>query len=305
MNNYLKFQFAYNNHILPLISGSIKLIKSYDAIGNFDLCTANHKEYNILVTNYIRKGISFDDALSTLNKGIHHFNGDIFCDKDNSMVIIVHTEKGRKEYLCDAVHIGKSITLTSSHHILHIEAYKSFVHGDYVLSEAIELDDTLIGVELLAYKNPHQLPISITTNEVLSNYPSIKLYERPYDGGRLHGYGLRTYPITFLLEVNWEKRQIFCSSRKTVDYYEYTTISHASMDPGPEEHSEQTTWEAKAMIQFYNYNDINAFISRCKDIEEINWHKDKSNYSFYKSKEYASMKDAELDLGIKLIERWY
>ncbi len=303
-NNYLKFHYTYNSYRLPVISDTIKLFKSYDIKGDLDLCTANHADYDILITSHLRRGIPFDDLLSELNKGIHKFNGDVVCDRDNSMVVMVHTENERKEYMCDAVRIGNSITLRKNLHCLRVETFKSFVHGDYIPSEVIELDDTLIGLELLAYKKPHQLPISLTTNDVQMNYPSIKPYVKPYDGSHLHGYGMRVFPITLLMEVNWGKRQIFCSSCKTVNYYEYTTISHASMDPEPDEHCEQTTWEIKALIQFYSLEDVKKYISKCNATEENNWLK-KPDISFYKTKEYASTTETERDLGIKLLERWY
>lgn len=123
----------------------------------------------------------------------------------------------------------------------------------------IDIDSSVKQIIILPYFALHCLNFDfkqygIQTNSI-GRLPS-------YDSYKYKGHGF-TSPIYELpVEVNWESLLVGIEINKCVFSEEYESISHSSMDPGPETHYVSTNWHLKALIKFATKADLDAFLDK-------------------------------------------
>lgn len=126
-------------------------------------------------------------------------------------------------------------------------------------TQIIDIDSSIKQIIILPYFAPRCVKFNfkqygVDTNTI-GSLPSFDPYKH-------QGHGI-TLPIYELpIEVNWENLHVAVEINKCIFSDEYESISHASMDPGPEIHYISTNWHLKALIAFSTKTDLMNFLDR-------------------------------------------
>lgn len=120
-------------------------------------------------------------------------------------------------------------------------------------------------------------------------------------------YGVRKPISSICISQRISEKLLFLYHSEIVEEREYKVISHASMDPGPDEVSEWTSWGIKLCIQFSSRLDMSDFLKKIGAVEtKCDWNNLSNNEKLYQLTfdKPIDLKDLESIVGFHFIETW-
>ena len=125
--------------------------------------------------------------------------------------------------------------------------------------EIIDINQDVEQIIVLPYSDPRCLSFNFKEYGININ----TIGSRPsFDPYKPEGYGLTTPIYELPIEIDWKNLYVGIEINKCIFSETYESISHASMDPGPETHYISTNWHLKALVAFSTKSDLNKFLSR-------------------------------------------
>lgn len=248
----------------------------------------------------------------------------LFAPMQEELRVLIYRNDNVSEFSCNAAFLlrEKSIKEDIKPNYI-VVTYK--INGLGILNEVerICLDSDVELVSFIKYTSPKALLVDTKDTIKIKispySYPSNPLFHKSSDNSTIYhkGYNHRQFPLIFGVQVSEKDLTLIFESKETVFSRDFTVISHASFDPGPEERTEYTDWLVRGILKFSSIKDLRDYIAQkkfCRVTETYLYNKSLPKYPYnellyfhsdsYKTTAFNSLKEAEDFLGLKLTEQW-
>lgn len=321
----LKFYIGHKSDFTYWISSCLMIKPKVVSEDDFYFETFNHEDFvadapSLNINIDYRAMYNQTKASGTLIDCV-----SLFTSMQDELRVIIYKKGQVNEISCNAIFLFREKFLQKGVKTFYtLTTFKINELGILKEVEKIPLDSNIELISFLKYHSPKSFLVDNTDTTQISiatyNYPSnpllhtnSNLASTPYH----KGYNCRETPFSLNVQISEKDLILIFESSKTVFSRDFTVISHASFDPGPEEKTEYTDWLVRGILKFFSVSDLRQYvhekkISHIDDNSIFNENFPKYPYNkilrFY-SKSYVtpsfnSIKEAESSLGIKLSEQW-
>lgn len=249
----------------------------------------------------------------------------LFAQKQEELRILIYRKDEVSEFACNAAFLLREKPVQEDIKPFYtIVIYKIDNLGKLKEVERIVLDTDVELVSFIKYASPKALLVDTkdTTKIKISiyAYPSNPLFHCSVDNDYTtyhNGYNIRHFPLILGVQVSDKDLTLIFESNETVFSRDFTVISHASFDPGPEERTEYTNWLVRGILKFSSIIDLRQYIIKkniCRVTESNLYNKSLPKYPYsellhyysesYKTPAFNTLREAEDFLCIKLTEQW-
>lgn len=315
----LEFYQYRNNNCYNLFSPCVELAVEKKN-ESYVLSTLNHKDYHIdLKVSNSQNIDGLNDLIADLGSGIIDFRTQIQASQNASIVLLLYRNNDIEEFRTSCIYIND--IANKGHGYLEKGELTLFTanineNGTYTLADQIKIDESIRKIKILAYNAPRNCMVTPKHYGIQEySHPKasiISLIANPNSVGLKSKASHIGCPCVYInsksLRITVDKEALTISfyCQYIVSERTYETISHASFDPGPDEHVEVKKWEFKALRQFYSWLDLSNYIISKGLKKEVSSSNDCSRFDNYLLNNLASISISEVEdfLNISFYKEW-
>ena len=321
----LNFYIGHKSNFTYWICDTLMIKPKIVSESEYYFETVNHKEF-VADTPSLNINIDYRALYNqTRTSGTLIDCISLYTSKQEELKVIIYRKDTVSEISCNAAFLFRYKSIQEEIKPLYTVAiYKINELGKLKEVERIALDPNIELISFLKYSSPKTLLVDTKDTSRIKiaaySYPSNPLLHSNSDIDCIsyhNGFNRRLFPLILGVQVSEKDLTLIFDSNKNVFSREFTVISHASFDPGPEERTEYTDWLVRGIMKFFSITDLRHYIQQ-KNIRPISdgCHYNKSIPKFpysdllyfysesYITPSFNSLEEAEKFLSIKLTEQW-
>lgn len=310
----ITFAFPFKNQYINIFTEDFDLVQS----ANEDECVWKVESYDKF-SAYLKYSIIDNCNISKqqLEAFLSDFRGSILSDSNELLTIILYKREKYEEYKCNAVLLKRDFKI-GTHGLWESCKTRSLVlynidkDLNYDSPHIISLTEDITRIKICVYKSPMNIPVD-TKSYIIPRAKQLPFPPNPdfptssFNEWKPKGYGIRSSFCVELI-VDILRLQILFHNSKIVYEEEYETISHASMDPGPEWHYESTSWYINAIKKFYSLKDLEEYLDKTSeyavDASNIVGFNHGNKFKIYRRGIFSNISVAEKALDVSFYEYW-